>query len=152
LLTLEKVLILKSVSIFSEIPEEALLELATTLEERRIKTDETILSKGEIGTSIFIIVEGKVKVHDEEVVLATISVREVFGELAALDPEPRSASVTAMTDTYVFRIGQRLLYELISRHVEVARGIMKVLCRRIREADAQRVARDQQVYGFVAES
>lgn len=136
LLTIEKVIILKSISIFSEIPEESLVEVASLLEELEVKAGEEIFKKGDIATSMYIIVEGKVRVHDEDKVLDTLADREVFGELAALDPVPRSASVTAIDDTYLFRMERSALYELMGQYIDVAQGIIRVLCQRIRDCDA----------------
>ncbi len=134
LLTLEKVIILKTVNIFSEIPEEYLVELATTVEHVTIKANEPIFNKGDIGSSMYIIVEGKVRIHDGDKEITVLGDREVFGELAALDPEPRSASITAIEDTSLFRVNEGTLYELIAEHAEVARGIIRVLCQRVRFA------------------
>ena len=136
LLTIEKVLILKSVSIFSQIPEDSLVEVAAVLEEIEVKAGETIFKKGDIGTAMYIIIEGQVRVHDEDRVLDTLKEREVFGELAALDPVPRSATVTATEDTYLFRMYQGSLYELMSEYIDVAQGIIRVLCQRIRDCDS----------------
>ncbi|MBP7654557.1 cyclic nucleotide-binding domain-containing protein [Candidatus Dependentiae bacterium] len=134
LLTIEKVLILKSVDIFTNIPEECLVELATVINEVDIKSGEIIFQKGDIGKSMYIIIEGEVKVHDGDRIFATLSERSVFGELAALDPEPRSATITATKDTFLFKLEQEALYELMSEYIEVARGIIKVLCNRLRKS------------------
>ncbi|MBI1849862.1 MAG: cyclic nucleotide-binding domain-containing protein [Planctomycetes bacterium] len=135
LLTIEKVIFLKSVSIFSAIPEDALIEVATAIEELDVPSGEEIVRKGEYGTSMYIIVEGRVRVHDGDRELGVLGEREVFGELAALDPVPRSASVTALEDSYVFRMSQSALYSLIEQHMDVARGILRILCQRIRDCD-----------------
>lgn len=58
--------------------------------------------------------------------------RTVFGELAALDPEPRSATITAIEDCHLFKLEEGPLYDLMAEHVEVVRGIIRVLCRRMR--------------------
>ena len=105
LLTVEKVIILKSVSIFSDISERGLIEAATVLEEVRAERDETIIEKGDSGNSLYIVVEGKVHVHDRERAIATLGPGEVFGELAALDPEPRMASVTVVEPALLLRMG-----------------------------------------------
>ncbi len=133
LLTIEKVIILKSVSIFSETPEEDLVEVASIIEEVEVKAGEVIFEKGDLGTSMYIIVKGKMRVHDEERELAILEERTVFGELAALDPEPRSATITAIEDTQLFCLNEVQLYELMAEHIEVARGIIRVLCRRMRD-------------------
>lgn len=132
LLTIEKVLILKSVSIFSEIPEESLVSVASVLELRELKPGEDIVKQGEIGTSMYIIANGKVSVRVGDREVATLGEREIFGELAALDSEPRSATVTALEDTTVFRLGQEAIYELMGEHTDLTRGIIAVLCRRLR--------------------
>lgn len=134
LLTLEKVIILKSVSIFAETPEDILADVAWHLEEQTYQPGETIFDKWDIGKSMYIIVEGQVRVHDTDKTIALLKTRDVFGELSALDPEPRSASVSAEQETHLFKLGHDVLYELMSEHIEVARGIIRVLCQRLRNA------------------
>src|SRR3974390_1423133 len=99
MLTIEKVIVLKSVEIFRQLPEKHLIELAGILNHKEVHADERIIREGDVGNSMFIIVEGKVRVHRDDQEIATLGSREVFGELAALDPEPRSASITAINDS-----------------------------------------------------
>jgi CRP-like cAMP-binding protein len=56
-----------------------------------------------------------------------------FGELALLDSEPRSASATAVEETYLLRLDQNTFYELISDYPDVLRGIIQVLSGRLRD-------------------
>jgi CRP-like cAMP-binding protein len=133
LLTIEKVLILKSVGVFSDISERGLVDAATVLEELRAEPGESIFMKGDTGNCLYIVVEGAVQVHDGEKAIATLGPGEVFGELAALDPEPRMASVTVMEPALLLRMGNAELHELIAEHPEVALGIIRVLCRRLRK-------------------
>jgi len=65
--------------------------------------------------------------------IATLGPGEVFGELAALDPEPRMASVTVTQPSLLLRMNHADLDELIAEHPEVAIGIIRVLCRRLRK-------------------
>ncbi|MDX8378057.1 MAG: cyclic nucleotide-binding domain-containing protein [Mariprofundales bacterium] len=132
LLTIERVIILKSVEMFSQTSEEALVHVAQILEEVSIPIGEPILRKGELGTSMYIIISGLVRVHDDEREFAQLGERSVFGELAALDPEPRSADITAIANTRLFRLHETALYELMAEHVDVTRGIIRVLCHRMR--------------------
>ena len=133
LLTIEKVIILKSVSIFSDISERGLIDVAAALEEIQAEPGQTIFEKGDSGNSLYIIVEGKMRVHDGDKTIATLGAGEVFGELAALDPEPRMASVTAMAPALLLRMGHAEQDELMAEHPEVAFGIIRVLCRRLRQ-------------------
>src|SRR5215471_1110444 len=132
LLTVEKVLILKTVGVFSDISERGLIDAATVLEEVRAEPGEGIFEKGDTGSSLYIVVEGAVRVHDGDRTIATLGPGEVFGELAALDPEPRMASVTVVEAALLLRMGNAELHELIAEHPEVAQGIIRVLCRRLR--------------------
>jgi CRP-like cAMP-binding protein len=135
LLILEKVMILKSVSIFQTTPEEHLAEMTYYLDDVRIKNGEMVFKKGDIGTSMYIIVDGEVRVHDGDITFATLGNRTIFGELAALDPEPRTASITATKDTHLFKLEQKALYELMSENSDISKGIFHVLCNRLREAN-----------------
>lgn len=132
LLLVEKVLILKSLSIFSDTPEHILADLAPLMEEEEYETDTLIFMEGEFGDCMYIIHQGEVKIHKENVTLAILNEKEVFGELALLDPEVRSASATTVTNCVLFRIDQEPLYEVIENRPEVARGFIKILCKRLR--------------------
>ena len=131
--TIEKVLILKGVRIFAETPDEILADVAQVLEEVEYNTGETIFEKGELGDSMYIIIDGKVRVHDIENTLNYLREREVFGEMALLDPEARVASVTAVEDTRLLRLDQEPFFELMQDRIEVARGIIQVLTRYLRD-------------------
>jgi CRP/FNR family transcriptional regulator, cyclic AMP receptor protein len=60
----------------------------------------------------------------------------VFGELATLDPAPRSATVTALADTELLELSAAPFLELLIDHPGVTRGIFRVLCARLRAASA----------------
>lgn len=128
LLTIEKVLILKSVKVFSSVPEAQLVDLATIVESVEYDAGELIVRQGDLGNSMYIVANGKVRVFERDKELGILGSRAVFGELAALDPEPRAASVQAVEDCTLLRLDGESLYELMSGNKEVARGIVHVLC------------------------
>jgi CRP-like cAMP-binding protein len=132
LLLVEKVLILKSLSIFKDTPEHILADLAPLMQEEEYEQNTLIFQEGEIGDCMYIIYQGEVKIHKENATLAILKEKEVFGELALLDPEVRSASATTNTDCVLFRIEQEPFYELLENRTEVARGFIKILCQRLR--------------------
>ena len=132
LLTIEKVLILKSVDIFAETPEGALAQVAEIIEELDFEAGRAIVTKGDVGRSMYILVRGRARVHIGDQVLNELSEGSVFGELAALDPEPRSASVTATEDVHLFRLDHHALFELMAEHIDVVHSIVRVLCQLVR--------------------
>jgi CRP-like cAMP-binding protein len=132
LLLVEKVLILKSLSIFKDTPEHILADLAPLMQEEEYEQNTLIFQEGEIGDCMYIIYQGEVRIYKENTTLAILKEKEVFGELALLDPEVRSASATTNTDCVLFRIEQEPFYELLENRTEVARGFIKILCQRLR--------------------
>ncbi len=130
--TIEKVLILTTVNIFAGTPDEILAEIAAQLEETVVPAGATIFEKGDIGDSLYIIVTGRVRVHDGPYTLNELGERSVFGEMAAVDPAPRSASVTALEETSLLRLDRDALYEVMADQIEVVRGIMHVLSEYVR--------------------
>jgi len=134
LTTIEKVLFLKGVSIFKEIPGEVLSQIAQIAEEVQIEKGTRIFEEGEPGDSLYLIVRGGVRVHKGTREVAVLGEGECFGEMAILDNEPRSASITALEDVQLLRIWSDDFYEMLADRVEIARGIFKVLSRRLRQA------------------
>jgi CRP/FNR family transcriptional regulator, cyclic AMP receptor protein len=130
--TIEKVLILKTVNLFSGTPDEILAEVATLLAEVELPADKTIFRKGEQGDCMYIIVSGRVKAHDGDHIFNYLEEGQVFGEMAVLDPEPRVASITAVEDTHLLRLDQEPFYELMEDRIEVARGVIRVLSGHLR--------------------
>jgi CRP-like cAMP-binding protein len=132
LLTIEKVMVLKSVHVFAGVPEDVLANLSSYLEETDVAAGEMVYEKGDLGDTMFIIVDGKARVHDEARTFVELGARDFFGELTTLDPEPHSASVSALEDTRLLGLHRDDLYELMSGYPEVLKGIIHELCNRLR--------------------
>ena len=131
LLLVEKVLILKSLSIFRETPEHILADLAPLMQEEEFEQNTLIFPEGEIGDCMYIIYSGEIHIHKSTISLARLKEKEVFGELAMLDAETRSATATAIKDCLLFKIDQEPFYELLGTRPEVGRGFIKILCKRL---------------------
>ncbi|HMJ48297.1 MAG TPA: Crp/Fnr family transcriptional regulator [Ferruginibacter sp.] len=132
-LLIEKVLLLKALDIFSNTPEDILAELVPIMQEEEIAKDAVIFSEGEPGDCMYIIQQGSVRIHKGNTVLAILKEKEVFGELSLLDAATRSATATADSDCFIFRIGQEPFYELVDSRPEIAKGFLKILCLRLRQ-------------------
>ncbi len=130
--TFEKMLFLKSMPLFKYVKDDVLLGVAAVLEEQLVKPSEEIIRKDDLGTIMFMVVTGKVKVHDGAHVLKELGDHEVFGELAALSPEKRIASVTALEETLLLKISNSVIYDLMEMQADLAKGIIQVLCQRVR--------------------
>ena len=89
--TIERLIILKGVSIFAEIPDEYLAELASVVEEIEVEANECIFAKVFLGSVAYINAEGWIRINDCERGTGVLCERGVGGELGVLDPEPRVA-------------------------------------------------------------
>jgi CRP-like cAMP-binding protein len=131
---------LKYVPIFSDLPDTTIETISQAGSKRFCKKDTVVLLEEDAGTALFIIVEGKVKVSrtsadGREVILSILSDSDFFGEMAILDGQARSATVTAIEDTELFIIQRNQFLDLLQAHPEIAISLLQELTGRLRQAD-----------------
>ena len=100
---------------------------------------EEIVADGSLGDSLFLILSGQCAVHKGAQTFATLAGGEFFGEMSLVEPAPRSASVTAMSATFLFRLPHDALRGLISEDASAASillvQVVKTLSERLRKAN-----------------
>jgi len=128
----DRITVLSAVSIFSETPRESLGLIAPLLEEISVAVGETVIERGEMGDAMYIIESGCMIVHDGERELNNLGPGDVFGEMAVLDPEPRSASVTALEASVLLCLRRDALHNLMMQEPKIARGVIRILSDRLR--------------------
>ena len=141
--TVEKVLFLKRIDLFSQISSEDLAQIAQITEEIHIEEGEEVFHEGEPGNTLFFIVDGQVRIHRGGTTLATLGERSVFGEMSLLDMEPRSATVTVVSDVTLLRIERDDFHDILAEKAEIAQGIIVVLSRRLRRTLNMNVSQDR---------
>ncbi|MBI4816333.1 MAG: cyclic nucleotide-binding domain-containing protein [Deltaproteobacteria bacterium] len=130
--TLERVLFLKSIDLFREMPSEELVRVAQIATEVTFEPPALLMREGEIGDSLYLLVAGRVAVEKNGVRVAEIARKECVGEMAMLDSEPRSATVRALEPVTALCISRDDFCALLDESGEIARGVIKVLTRRLR--------------------
>lgn len=140
--TLEKILFLKGVSLFMNIPSERLSSIATITKEVEFSKYDRIITEGDEGDSLFIIVEGRVKIIKGKDVIAELGPRDFFGEMAILDSEPRSASVVADSEIVCLRISREDFTEILIDEHEIMLAIIKSLLHRLRQSNQKQEKKD----------
>ena len=131
----QKFSLLKKTAIFRNTPDKDLSDVAHILKEVPLKSGELLFSKGDIGDCMYIITKGTIRIHDGDYTFAILGENEVFGELSLLDSETRSASATCEEDSFLLKLEQQPFYEILSKDQEVLKGILQMLCSRIRALD-----------------
>ncbi len=130
----EKVLFLKSVDIFCNIPGPVLSRVAEIAREELIDQGATVISQGEMGSGLYVVVRGEAQLTVDGVEVARLGESEFFGEMSLFDSEPTSATVIAATDLDVLKVEPLDFSDLMAERVEISHGLISVLIRRLRAA------------------
>lgn len=133
----ERVLLLKSSHFFSGVPESLLAGIAASLEEMPVAAGAVIVAEGAVEQAMYVIARGRVEVRHGASGLASLEAGEVFGELALLDPAPRSATVAAAEDALLLRLDGPVFQDLLADHGEMALAIIRELVQRLRATTAR---------------
>ena len=106
----------------------------------RYEAGEVIVQENDFGETAYVIEQGQVEVSKEldgqKVHLAYLGAGETFGEMSMIDEKPRSATVTAVTETVVSEIRRDDFFNSFQTDPKVALALLKVLFERLREAHA----------------
>jgi HEAT repeat protein len=141
LLTVEKVLFLKSAPLFAALDSEELAALADIAQEKEFAANEIVFEEGQPAHHLYVLVRGKVEVFrrqdGREYPIAILGEKECFGEMAILDDEPRSASVRPQEPTLVLKIDRESFRELISERPQIAFAVMRILSSRLRHKNLE---------------
>lgn len=125
------VMALKNVSIFENLPDHVLADIAEITVVESIDKGSTFISKGDLGDNMYIIKSGKAKVHDGDHDITTLHENQIVGELAILAPVQRTADVTALEDLTVFKINRDYFADLLAEEFDIVKGLMISLVHRI---------------------
>lgn len=146
---IEKMVFLKQVAFFEEMPANDLRAVAQVAEEASYEAGQLIITEGEQSDALYVVVSGRVAVqrrkHAETertlTELATLGPQEYFGEMSLFDEEPGSADVAALVPTQVLLVRRAPLFALLERQPALAMDLFRVLSRRLRQANELLVKR-----------
>jgi len=128
----EKIDILKKVVIFSETNQDILKRIALSLDDVYVEEGQEVFHKGDRLNAMYIIVNGSVKVHDDNHIFTEFAENDFFGEYSLIDSSVRSATVTAKQKTHLLRLNQKEFLATMEQDIEVSKAILKALIKRLR--------------------
>ncbi len=141
---------LQQVSIFREVTNsEFLVTLAQGLTERVFAPDYRIFTQGEEGHLLYILADGRVKVHLDDLQLTVLEPGAYFGEMALFGSHLRSASVTTLAESICLILTQEQVHQAIQEHPAIALNLIRLLCQRVRKLNRLFGASEDLFYNLV---
>ena len=139
---IDKAALLGGHPLFRELGREAHDRIAAYATTRHVARGETIFMKGDAGASLFAVCSGTVEVlvpsaEGKNAVINLINEGEIFGEIALLDGQPRTADALAFTDCTLMVLERRDFLPLLREQPEIAVKLLEILCARMRRTTEQ---------------
>ena len=134
---------LARVDLFSSLDKKELQALSKSCQERKYSAGTTLISQGDSGVGLYVIISGHVKTTQAknpdraEVDLGTYGPGNVIGEMALLDDLPRSATVTAVDDVTALLLPVWEFRATVRNHPEIGLKLLSVLSRRLRKVESR---------------
>lgn len=132
--------LIATVPLFSSLNAKQRRELSRYCFEITLESGTEVVRQGAVGVDCYVILHGSANVTRNNVQIASLSSGDMIGEMASLDFQPRSATVTAATALHTLQISARDLSTAIDTIPGLARVLMIALAKRVRSLDAQLLA------------
>lgn len=129
--------LIKAVPLFHGLTREEVLKIFSKGMTMRCTKGETIFFKGNVGNQMYVVLGGKIGVYDGDKHLASLHVGDMFGEMALVNQEPRSATTRAMEDSKLFVLTQDVFERLMTKRVaiQMLMNIIRTLSTRLKNAN-----------------
>jgi CRP-like cAMP-binding protein len=127
----DRVAALHRVDLFAGVPGRVLAAVAEATTEVHAAPGEVLIEEGAVEAHLYAVVEGRLRVHRGDQTLVELGSCTTVGELAALVPQPRTASVTALEPTLALRLDKAVLDDLLVDWPELAHGVIDALVGRL---------------------
>jgi CRP-like cAMP-binding protein len=132
-----KLSVLREQPIFCDLDPEALDQLCRYAKHTTLKRGTTIVSKGDPGNSLIVVISGTIKISvsspdGRSAILNLIGPGEIFGEVAVLDGKARTADATANSNCEIYVIDRRDFIPFVRSQPALAMKFIELLCTRLR--------------------
>lgn len=128
---------LSTVWLFSGCSKSELRAIERKAQEVKVPAGKVVVDEGSVGTSFYLIEEGRVAVIRKSRRTVELGPGQIFGEIALLDRLPRTASIKALTDVTLFELKQREFDAVLKESPNTTRKLLTAMASRLREADAR---------------
>ena len=102
------------------------------IETRKVRAGDVIFREGDKADELFVIKSGSVRIQVGNRTMADLAADNIFGEMALIDNEPRSATAVAITDVELVPVSEKQFLFLVSQTPYFALKVMRILAQRLR--------------------
>ena len=128
--------------LFGALTTADLAAMRPLLHRRQFKAGAVVFQRGDPADDVYLIVSGQLRISvgsedGREVAFRIVGAGEMVGELGVLDGSHRSADLTALRDSVLLGLGRPALQNLLATRPTMASGVIRFLCKRLRETSEQ---------------
>jgi CRP-like cAMP-binding protein len=132
-----KIALLREAALFATMPDKEIEQISESLIKRTFRKDMVIFHQDNLGSDLFLIESGKVRIFlmskdGHEITVNIIGAGECFGELSMLDGKPRSAGALAMERTVTYCLKREDFLHLFEANPRIARNVLEIVVQRLR--------------------
>mgnify|MGYP001150788060 CR=1 FL=1 len=133
---------IEKVELFKGLTPEEVIKIVSSGMTMQCVQNEVIFFKGTVGSQMYVVLGGKVGVFgDNDKIIATLTTGDMFGEMALVSKEPRSATVRALETSKLFVLTESAFDKLLTKRVAIRLllNIIHTLSHRLKASNAQRL-------------
>ncbi len=131
--------VLKRIPLFASFPETDQQNLVGLLRRVNLKKGETLFRQGDEGVSLYLILQGRIKIslsrNMDVMTLAILGQGEFLGEMALFDGLPRSADAIALEDSYLYALSRKDFLSFLVHNEKAVHAVLFSLSMRLRKTD-----------------
>jgi CRP-like cAMP-binding protein len=129
---------LAAVQLFTLCSKVELRAISARVTPATVAAGKVLVREGELGRNFFVVVTGEAEISRNGTPVAKVGPGAYFGELALLDPAPRNATVTALTDMDILKLAEKDFNAVLLESPVVTRKILRGMAQRLRQLDLER--------------
>jgi PPM family protein phosphatase len=135
-----KMEVLKAMPLFRYLSYKELVRVLNITQTVEFDTGDVVMQEGQPGETMYVVIDGSVRVHKNDLTIATLDKGQHVGEMALVDRSPRSLSATAEEPSRLLAIRRKEFYEIIKKEpglaVKLLWSFVQVLTDRLRKTNA----------------
>ena len=133
---------IKHVSLFGGLTREEVAKIFAKGMTMHVTAGEHIFLQGTVGNQMYVVLGGKLGVFDGKKCIAELRTGDMFGEMALVNKEPRSATVTAVNDSRLFVLSETTFERLMTKRaaIRILLNIVRTLSHRLKDANKRLIS------------